>query len=203
MPGAAPERRSPLPGTTRDRILETAAKLFAENGYSATSVRMIAKALGLSDPAVHYHFPTKQSLYDALLTQPDYGDLPLRRRQPTRENVIDEAAKMFAWWTARPEFGQMLLREQLSSDASSLSFMSSSDDAWAERITAPLRLLLGHEEGDDVSAMLFDMLAGVFWDAILSYPDHLAETVTAPYFVARVRGLIARAIPEPEANTHG
>ena len=34
--------------TTRDRILEEAAKLFTEKGYEATSVQDLAQALGLS-----------------------------------------------------------------------------------------------------------------------------------------------------------
>jgi AcrR family transcriptional regulator len=168
--------------------------LFAEFGYAGTSVRMIARQLGISDPAVHYHFPTKQSLYESLLAEPDYGALPLDALPLSRDAMVAQVLHLFRWWTARPEFGQMLLREQLARHEASVAFIASSDETWARGVTAPLRALFG-AEGEDVSAMLFEMLAGVFWDAILSFGDHFAETVTQPYYHERVRAMIDCAIP--------
>ena len=44
---------------TRDRILKTAVRLFAERGYEATSIRTLAaKAYG-NQAAINYHFKTK------------------------------------------------------------------------------------------------------------------------------------------------
>ncbi len=40
----------------RDLIIETAAELFQEQGYDATSVRQIAAAVGCSEAALYYHF---------------------------------------------------------------------------------------------------------------------------------------------------
>jgi len=48
--------------TTRDRILEEAAKLFTEKGYEATSVQDIAQALGLSKAALYHHFGSKEEI---------------------------------------------------------------------------------------------------------------------------------------------
>jgi AcrR family transcriptional regulator len=179
---------------TRRRILDTARSLFAEQGYSGTSVRLIARELGLSDPAVYYHFPSKHDLYLALLVEPEYGPCPLDRLSLSRESLIDQVLHMFRWWTARPEFGRMLLREQLAGEESSVSFMSSSDESWHDNVTLPLRKFLG-SRGDDASAMLFDMLAGIFWDALLSHGDHFSESVDQPYFHRRLRAMVALAIP--------
>jgi AcrR family transcriptional regulator len=44
---------------TRQQILETAQRLFAERGYDATSLQMIADELGLTKAALYYHFPAK------------------------------------------------------------------------------------------------------------------------------------------------
>jgi AcrR family transcriptional regulator len=41
--------------------------MFAERGFHATSLREIATRLGLSKAALHYHFPAKEDLLDALL----------------------------------------------------------------------------------------------------------------------------------------
>ncbi|MGC8905544.1 TetR/AcrR family transcriptional regulator [Thermus sp.] len=48
--------------TTRDRILEEAAKLFTEKGYEAASVQDLAQALGLSKAALYHHFGSKEEI---------------------------------------------------------------------------------------------------------------------------------------------
>jgi AcrR family transcriptional regulator len=48
---------------TRERLLATAERLFAERGYAATSVRQITDAAGANLGAVNYHFRSKENLY--------------------------------------------------------------------------------------------------------------------------------------------
>ena len=52
---------------TRQQILETARRLFAELGYDATSLQMIADEMGLTKAAVYYHFRAKSELLDAIM----------------------------------------------------------------------------------------------------------------------------------------
>jgi AcrR family transcriptional regulator len=160
---------------------------------------MIARELGISDPAVHYHFPTKQALYAALLVEPDYGTLPLDHSPLSRESLLDQVLAMFAWWAARPDLGQMLLREQLANDQQSIDFLRSSDETWDAAVTQPMMAFAG-EEGRDVAALLFDMLAGVFWDAILTYRDNFSEVVEQEYFQRRLRTMVDLAIPGTRAG---
>ncbi|MGE3076437.1 MAG: TetR/AcrR family transcriptional regulator [Dehalococcoidia bacterium] len=180
-------------GDTRNRILQVARTLFAENGYSGTSVRLIARELGLSDPAVYYHFPSKQHLYEALLDEPDYGVLPLDVRPLNQESLIDQILHMFAWWSERPELARMLLREQLAGEESSVAFLLSRQASWHEGVTVPLRQLLG-ADADGVSTTLFDLSAGVFWDAILSFGERFNDSVRQPYFQRRLRRMIELAV---------
>jgi AcrR family transcriptional regulator len=49
---------------TRQQILQTAQRLFAEVGYDATSLQMIADELGLTKAAVYYYFHTKRDILD-------------------------------------------------------------------------------------------------------------------------------------------
>lgn len=55
-------------GNTRDRILHVALELFAQQGYSGTSIRDIAERMGMTKAAVYYHFPSKESLLADVLT---------------------------------------------------------------------------------------------------------------------------------------
>lgn len=51
-------------------IARAAARLFAERGYDATSVREIVEAAGVTKPTLYYHFGSKEGLAQALLTVP-------------------------------------------------------------------------------------------------------------------------------------
>lgn len=55
------------PPDTRARILQVAQVLFAERGYRGTSLRDIAKRIGIKAPSLLHHFPSKQQLYLAVL----------------------------------------------------------------------------------------------------------------------------------------
>lgn len=52
---------------TRSRILAVAEQSFAERGYDVTSVDSICHAAGVSKGAFYYHFPSKGSVFVALL----------------------------------------------------------------------------------------------------------------------------------------
>ena len=53
-----------LGAQTRERLLDAAERLFAENGFAATSVRDITAAAVSNIAAVNYHFGGKYNLYN-------------------------------------------------------------------------------------------------------------------------------------------
>src|ERR1700741_3986098 len=52
---------------TRERILKTALRLFADRGYEAVSVRTIAAKAHVNQAAINYHFAGKDGLYREVL----------------------------------------------------------------------------------------------------------------------------------------
>ncbi len=53
--------------STSDRILDAAEDLFAEKGYSATSLGDVADRVGIRSPSLYNHFKNKEALYEAVL----------------------------------------------------------------------------------------------------------------------------------------
>lgn len=53
---------------TRERILREASRLFAVRGYYGSSTRDIATAVGIRQPSLFHHFPSKQAMFQELLT---------------------------------------------------------------------------------------------------------------------------------------
>jgi AcrR family transcriptional regulator len=52
---------------TKEKILDTAERLFGECGYSATSLRHIISEAKVNLAAVHYHFGSKEDLLDQVI----------------------------------------------------------------------------------------------------------------------------------------
>jgi AcrR family transcriptional regulator len=50
-------------GKTREKVLDTACRLFAENGYRGTTVALICRTAEVNIAAVNYHFGSKEHLY--------------------------------------------------------------------------------------------------------------------------------------------
>lgn len=54
---------------TKDRILDTAERCFAQHGFEATSLRMITAEAGVNLAAVNYHFQSKEALLHAVIAR--------------------------------------------------------------------------------------------------------------------------------------
>ena len=52
---------------TRDRLLEAAARLFAEKGYARATTRALAGAAGVNEVTLFRHFGTKANLFAAVV----------------------------------------------------------------------------------------------------------------------------------------
>ena len=56
-----------MDNSTKNRILDEALVMFAENGYKGTNLRDLAARLGLSKSALYKHYESKEAIWNALL----------------------------------------------------------------------------------------------------------------------------------------
>jgi AcrR family transcriptional regulator len=66
MAGDAAPKEQGSGAETRERILVEASRLFAVQGYHGTTTRQIAGAVGISQPSLFFHFPTKKAIVEEL-----------------------------------------------------------------------------------------------------------------------------------------
>ena len=74
---------------TAERILDAAESLFAERGYESTPLREIARRVGIAQPGLYNHFPSKEALYVAVL---DRALTPMAEAMDQRMQTSEPAA---------------------------------------------------------------------------------------------------------------
>ena len=67
--GGEVKRRRPR-GEARRLLLDTARRLFTDQGYAGTTTRQIADEAGVSEPLLFRYFGNKAGLFDAAMLEP-------------------------------------------------------------------------------------------------------------------------------------
>ena len=79
-----------MAGDTKERILETALELFAQNGYLGTSMNDIAKQLGFTKAALYKHYTSKQEILDRIVERMNEMDYERAKQFEMPEGNLTE-----------------------------------------------------------------------------------------------------------------
>ncbi len=102
-------------------IIETAVQLFSERGFEGVTTRELAAAVGVTEPVLYQHFPSKRDLYHAII------EWKMEQSKELREHLLeicgtDSPADVFLrklgklmldWHRADPSFMRLMLRSGL------------------------------------------------------------------------------------------
>lgn len=172
---------APATAATRERILDAAEALFAENGLAGTAVRDIARDVGLTAASLYNHFAGKQELYEAVL---DRGVRPLIEMMqdiPAQDHTMSARVALIEaimkHLGARPHLPRLIHHEVISGGpylaklgrtwlrpliAQGVTEMKRQDEPnWSEDeyplvITAWLNLVFGHFAMAPMLGIVFD-----------------------------------------------
>ena len=80
--------------STKEKILDAALTLFAENGYNGTSVEQIARIVGIKAPSLYKHYKGKEDILNALI---DSAEVRYEEMFGSEENIgkIPESKEEF------------------------------------------------------------------------------------------------------------
>lgn len=162
------------PGS-RDALLQTAARVFAERGYAGTSVDRIVAAAGLSKGTFYWHFASKEELFLTLVDE--RIDAPARALMDQRAPAVSEG--LAGLFTAEREL--LVLLQEYWAAAARNQDVANRYRARSDALTNTLAAMLTarHEE------------TGV---PLTTPPERLATA-----FVALAHGLSMEAAVNPDA----
>ena len=80
---------------TKEKILITALHLFAENGYEAVSVSMIAGKLGITKGALYRHFKNKRDIFQSIVERMRDADRERAEKYSMPEGTMEETAEAY------------------------------------------------------------------------------------------------------------
>ncbi|MGM9596435.1 MAG: TetR/AcrR family transcriptional regulator [Eubacteriales bacterium] len=80
---------------TKEKILITALHLFAENGYEAVSVSMIAGKLGITKGALYRHFKNKRDIFLSIVERMKNADRERAEKYSMPEGTMEETAEAY------------------------------------------------------------------------------------------------------------
>ena len=160
--------------TTRERLLQAAPRLFADNGYRGASVRDICNLAGTNPGAVSYHFGGKRQLYRAVLRLAadrlaKLGPHPEANNEDEPVRVVDALRRVLDRMQSEDATTRLLLRDLADGGAVAV-----------ESLTPPLRTAfeqlaaaLGHSDNPRASSegrMLFLGLAAPLFLLTAAWP---------------------------------
>ena len=79
--------------TTKEKILLTSLKLFAQDGYEAVSISKISGELGMAKSALYKHYKNKRDIFDSIINRMDELDYERAREYNMPEGNKDEIIK--------------------------------------------------------------------------------------------------------------
>ena len=134
----------------RQRILDAATQLFADQGYDATSVNAIAEAVGIRAPSLLYHFPSKDQLRDAVLEAllarwKDRIPQLLLAATTGRSRFEGVVGEVVAFFDAEPRRARLILRESLDRPEAVQGLIAEHLAPWMSLLTEYIEL--GKTEG--------------------------------------------------------
>src|SRR3990172_2280742 len=124
---------------TRRRILAAALRLFSRDGFHGASIRRLARAVGLTEAGIYYHFPSKKAIVGALYEQGGFiaaldelerlpGHLPLG------EQLTANALASARLWHDNADLLRVVIMEVLRGDRAAQVVHQGLMDRWHKGI---------------------------------------------------------------------
>ncbi|MDX9814116.1 MAG: TetR/AcrR family transcriptional regulator [Sulfurimonas sp.] len=181
--------------TTKEKILKHSTALFCDLGYSKTSVRAIARAVGIRESALYNHFANKEAIF--IEATKDIFSSPF----PTKDEDIKELAlkgkvylhkiateyKLLTFDKKSENMFRLLLIELFSNDAIRDEFIKVLHEQNIKRLSEAFFIMMQNSliRSADPMLVAYEFLAGLFYIrfhvAILRFDSKSTSTLSTQF----------------------
>lgn len=149
--------------STRERILENAGNIFGQNGFKATTIRMIAEAAEVNIAAINYHFRGKEGLYTEVIEDifsKGFSRFPSIPSEMEKDMTVEERLRLFIrgtiyrvmsadGWGGQMGNGRLIARELLEPTSAFDLVIEQYMKPHKDILMSILRELVGEEPSDE------------------------------------------------------
>jgi AcrR family transcriptional regulator len=175
------------PVDTRSRILQSAKRVFARQGYAGATLDAIAADAGMTKGAVYWHFTSKSDLFLALLEDQLQSPLsipPERAKRAFEESISSQEAvtalltSQLAYAQDHPDWCRLYLE-----------FMVQSREADVQKVLSGIA-------AEERQAAIMQLIQQMQTEGILR--EDVDPIVIAKFWGALVDGMILKRIVDPQ-----
>lgn len=147
---------------TIDNILNTAARLFVENGFERTSMQDIAETAGVSKGAIYHHFKSKEDIIQAVM----------EHQTRTNESLVEKWLADTASLTGKEQWIALLEKNIDAQETHALDELMSGRMKSAEFVLTYMQRCVNRD-----AAVIADLIRRGVEDGSIrtDYPDEAAE----------------------------
>ncbi|OGO52077.1 MAG: hypothetical protein A2148_09545 [Chloroflexi bacterium RBG_16_68_14] len=174
---SVPRRRS------RDRrrtILRAAERLFAEHGYAGTSMKRLARSVGVTDAALYNHFRSKREILEALYEERGFYQAMdvlehLSGARPPERQLTLTALASADLWAQNSDFLRIVISEVLAGDRAARELHGQMMERWHAGMRRLLALyaaqgVLSPWDVERTAGALVRLLLGTMVEKLLAEP---------------------------------
>src|SRR3989304_2298085 len=164
---------------TRRRLLPAALRLFSRDGFHGTSIRVLARSVGLTEAAIYYHFPSKRAIVEALYERrgvtsalDELEHLP--GGVPLEHQMVANALASARLWDENADLLRVVVVEVLRGDRAAWAAHHERREGWRRAILDPLpRYRTRHEIDPSIDVAeaadsWVNLMFGLFMDRLLA-----------------------------------
>ena len=189
----------------REALLEAAAEVFAERGYSEATIDQIAAKAGYSKGAVYWHFEGKDDLFFTLLEErvdrPMRESMQLLASAPPDQDMAPEGSRMFGELAAAERQSMILDQEYWSlaiRDPKLRARYAKRQREMRDTFARALKARAEHlgtpdaaRNAEEVATLLLSVARGLSREKLIS-PGDVPDHILGEAFATIYAGLVAR-----------
>jgi AcrR family transcriptional regulator len=165
-------------------VLEHATRLFAERGFSGTSLQDVAESMGLKRPALYYYFSSKDALLERLIAEATLGPAKDLRQIGARDEDPEVrlhamASWIVKWIIAHSDLFKLMLKSESDLSPSTAKKFNDGRRAATDAVRSVIEegVASGHFRNVDPQVAAFSVWGVCNWVAFWYQPDRSSHSV--------------------------